>query len=75
MTEVLDAVSLLPDDDDMTEVLDAAALHPDVLRVLKAQIWPPPTTQGGMARGDTFDGCLTVAFLFFLFLIDNGRRA
>jgi hypothetical protein len=50
---VLDAASLLPDDNDMTEVFDAAALLPDALRVLKVQIWPPPTTQGGTVSGGT----------------------
>jgi hypothetical protein len=33
---VLDAASLLPDDNDMSDVFDAAALLLDALRVLKA---------------------------------------
>jgi hypothetical protein len=49
---MFNAARLLPNDN-MTEVFNAAALLPDVLRVLKAQVWPPPTTRGGTTSGGT----------------------
>jgi hypothetical protein len=50
---VLDAAGLLSDDDDTTEVYDTVNLLPDVLWVLKAQIWPLPTTRGDTTSGGT----------------------
>jgi hypothetical protein len=34
-------------------------------RVLKAQIWPLPTTPGGTVSGGTFDSGISFCFCFF----------